>query len=302
MTSRQKDQPALIISNLTKDFGRKRAVDDVSMEIYPGEVFGFLGPNGAGKSTTIRQVMDFINPTSGYATLLGADNRAVRVAKHSEVGYLAGDLAVHENMTGRALIKYLTRLGKQTDWDYVDELVQKFDADLARPLKTLSKGNRQKIGLIQAFAHRPKLLILDEPTSGLDPLMKQVFYDAVIEAAKRGAAVLVSSHDLAEVQKICDRAAFIRGGKIVAIENIANAKNLTTHRYRVTFAKNPKLADCRALASVENVEKSPGGYTFTVRGEVAEFVKFIAGYQPLSLTESELELEEIFMRYYERRD
>lgn len=302
MTSRQKDQPALIISNLTKDFGRKRAVDDVSMEIYPGEVFGFLGPNGAGKSTTIRQVMDFINPTSGYVTLLGADNRAARVAKHSEVGYLAGDLAVHENMTGRALIKYLTRLGKQTDWDYVDELVQKFDADLARPLKTLSKGNRQKIGLIQAFAHRPKLLILDEPTSGLDPLMKQVFYDAVIEAAKRGAAVLVSSHDLTEVQKICDRAAFIRGGKIVAIENIANAKNLTTHRYRVTFAKNPKLADCRALASVENVEKSPGGYTFTVRGEVAEFVKFIAGYQPLSLTESELELEEIFMRYYERRD
>ena len=302
MTSRQKDQPALIISNLTKDFGRKRAVDDVSMEIYPGEVFGFLGPNGAGKSTTIRQVMDFINPTSGYVTLLGADNRAARVAKHSEVGYLAGDLAVHENLTGRALIKYLTRLGKQTDWDYVDELVQKFDADLARPLKTLSKGNRQKIGLIQAFAHRPKLLILDEPTSGLDPLMKQVFYDAVIEAAKRGAAVLVSSHDLAEVQKICDRAAFIRGGKIVAIENIANAKNLTTHRYRVTFAKNPKLADCRALASVENVEKSADEYTFTVRGEAAEFVKFIAGYQPLSLTESELELEEIFMRYYERRD
>lgn len=118
MTSRDKDQPALIISNLTKDFGRKRAVDDVSMEIYPGEVFGFLGPNGAGKSTTIRLVMDFINPTSGYVTLLGTDNRAARVAKHGEVGYLAGDLAVHENMTGRALIKYLTRLGKQTDWDY----------------------------------------------------------------------------------------------------------------------------------------------------------------------------------------
>ena len=251
------------------------------MEIYPGEVFGFLGPNGAGKSTTIRQVMDFINPTSGYVTLLGADNRAARVTKHDEVGYLAGDLAVHENMTGRALIKYLTRLGKKTDWDYVDELMQKFDADLARPLK-----------------------ILDEPTSGLDPLMKQVFYDAVIEAAKRGAAVLVSSHDLAEVQKICDRAAFIRGGKIVAIEDINDAKNLTTHRYRVTFAKNPKLADCRALASVESVEKSPGGYTFTVRGEVTEFVKFIAKYQPLSLTESELELEleEIFMRYYERRN
>lgn len=302
MTSRQKDQPALIISNLIKDFGRKRAVDDVSMEIYPGEVFGFLGPNGAGKSTTIRQVMDFINPTSGYVTLLGADNRTARVAKHGEVGYLAGDLAVHENMTGRALIKYLTRLGKKTDWDYVDELVQKFDADLTRPLKTLSRGNRQKIGLIQTFAHRPKLLILDEPTSGLDPLMKQVFYDAVIEAAKRGAAVLVSSHDLAEVQKICDRAAFIRGGKIVAIEDINDAKNLTTHRYRVTFAKKPKLADCRALASVESVEKSPDGYTFTVRGEVTEFVKFIAKYQPLSLAESELELEEIFMRYYERRD
>ena len=193
----------LILHGLTKRFGRKLAVNNVSLELCEGEVFGFLGPNGAGKSTTIRSVMDFLRPTDGWVELLGGQSFEERTALHDRVGYLAGDIALYENMTGQKLLKFLARTGWKVDCKYVDELAERFEAALDRPIRQLSKGNRQKIGLIQAFMHRPKLLILDEPTSGLDPLMKQVFYDLVHEVSEQGATVFVSSHDLAEVQKIC---------------------------------------------------------------------------------------------------
>lgn len=232
----------LMLHGLTKRFGHKLAVDNVSLELREGEVFGFLGPNGAGKSTTIRSVMDFLRPTDGWVELLGGQSVEERTALHDQVGYLAGDIALYETMTGRKLLKFLTRTGRNVDWHYVDELAGRFEAALDRPIRQLSKGNRQKIGLIQAFMHRPKLLILDEPTSGLDPLMKQVFYDLVREVSGQGATVFVSSHDLAEVQKICHRAGFIRDGKLIAIEPIATMKHLATHCYIVTFAKKPSLA------------------------------------------------------------
>ena len=172
------DTSPLILHGLTKRFGHKLAVDNVSLELREGEVFGFLGPNGAGKSTTIRSVMDFLRPTDGWVELLGGQSVEERTALHDQVGYLAGDIALYETMTGRKLLKFLARTGRKVDWKYVDELAERFEAVLDRQIRQLSKGNRQKIGLIQAFMHRPKLLILDEPTSGLDPLMKQVFYDA----------------------------------------------------------------------------------------------------------------------------
>ena len=187
------DTSPLILHGLTKRFGHKLAVDNVSLELHEGEVFGFLGPNGAGKSTMIRSVMDFFRPTDGWIELLGGRNSAERTALHDQVGYLAGDIALYETMTGRKLLKFLARTGRKVDWQYVDELAERFEAVLDRPIRQLSKGNRQKIGLIQAFMHRPKLLILDEPTSGLDPLMKQVFYDLVREVSGQGATVFVSS-------------------------------------------------------------------------------------------------------------
>ena len=293
------DTSPLILHGLTKRFGHKLAVDNVSLELHEGEVFGFLGPNGAGKSTTIRSVMDFLRPTDGWVELLGGRNSAERTALHDQVGYLAGDIALYETMTGRKLLKFLARTGRKVDWRYVDELAERFEAALDRPIRQLSKGNRQKIGLIQAFMHRPKLLILDEPTSGLDPLMKQVFYDLVREVSGQGATVFVSSHDLAEVQKICHRAGFIRDGKLIAIENIATMKHLATHRYIVTFAKKPLLAAAKKLPSITDVQHRGDEYEFTVKGDATEFVSFIAEYQPKLLRESELELEELFMRYYE---
>jgi len=293
------DTSPLILHGLTKCFGHKLAVDNVSLELHEGEVFGFLGPNGAGKSTTIRSVMDFLRPTDGWVELLGGRNSNERTALHDQVGYLAGDIALYETMTGRKLLKFLARTGRKVDWRYVDELAERFEAALDRPIRQLSKGNRQKIGLIQAFMHRPKLLILDEPTSGLDPLMKQVFYDLVREVSEQGATVFVSSHDLAEVQKICHRAGFIRDGKLIAIEHIATMKHLSTHRYIVTFAKKPSLTVARKLPSITDIQRRGDEYEFTVKGDAAEFVSFIAEYQPKLLRESELELEELFMRYYE---
>ncbi len=293
------DTSPLILHGLTKRFGHKLAVDNVSLELREGEVFGFLGPNGAGKSTTIRSVMDFLRLTDGWVELLGGRNSKERTALHDRVGYLAGDIALYENMTGRKLLKFLARTGRRVDWRYVDELAGRFEAALDRPIRQLSKGNRQKIGLIQAFMHRPKLLILDEPTSGLDPLMKQVFYDLVREVSEQGATVFVSSHDLAEVQKICHRAGFIRDGKLIAIEHIVTMKHLSTHRYIVTFAKKPSLAAAKKLPSITDVQHRGDEYEFTVKGDAAEFVSFIAEYKPKLLRESELELEELFMRYYE---
>ena len=293
------DNSPLILHGITKRFGHKLAVDNVSLELHKGEVFGFLGPNGAGKSTTIRSVMDFLRPTDGWVELLGGQSFQERTALHDRVGYLAGDIALYENMTGRKLLKFLARTGRKVDWHYVDELAERFEAVLDRPIRHLSKGNRQKIGLIQAFMHRPKLLILDEPTSGLDPLMKQVFYDLVREVSEQGATVFVSSHDLAEVQKICHRAGFIRDGKLIAIEHIATMKHLSTHRYIVTFAKKPSLAAAKKVPSITDVQHRGDEYEFTVKGDAAEFVSFIAEYKPKLLRESELELEELFMRYYE---
>ena len=293
------DTSPLILHGLTKCFGHKLAVNNVSLELREGEVFGFLGPNGAGKSTTIRSVMDFLRPTDGWVELLGGRNSKERTALHDQVGYLAGDIALYETMTGRKLLKFLTRMGRKVDWRYVDELAGRFEAALDRPIRQLSKGNRQKIGLIQAFMHRPKLLILDEPTSGLDPLMKQVFYDLVCEVSGQGSTVFVSSHDLTEVQKICHRAGFIRDGRLIAIEHIATMKHLATHRYIVTFAKKPSLAAAKKLPSITDVQHRGDEYEFTVKGDATEFVSFIAEYKPKLLRESELELEELFMRYYE---
>ena len=289
----------LILQNVTKRFGKSRGIVDVSLELKAGEIFGFLGPNGAGKSTTIRTILDFIQPTSGSVSLLGQTDVRGRCGAHREVGFLAGELALYESMTGRALLRYLTNLGCTTDWKYVDELVERFGAELQKPLHKLSKGNRQKIGIIQALMHRPQLLILDEPTSGLDPLVKEEFYKIMREHAAADATIFMSSHDLAEVQKICDRAGFIREGVLISVESITSRTQLATHRYEINFGKKPTLEKFRELSSVVSAERqSNGNYAFVVRGNVAEFVALAAKFAPVELREHELELEELFMKYY----
>ena len=290
----------LTINTFTKSYGSLIAVDQLSLEINSGEVFGFLGPNGAGKSTTIRTIMNFIAPSAGEIKIFGLDSVRDRVKLKEHVGYLAGDIALYGNMTGHQILNYLANLRKDSDWAYVKDLIRRLDAPMDRSISTLSKGNKQKIGLLQAFMHKPDLLILDEPTSGLDPLMKQVFYDMVLEMKDAGKAAFISSHDLTEVQKICDRAGFIRDGTLIAVENLHDKNAMSYKKYQVRFAKTPAIEELTVSSNIKIVANDNNIITFAVTGNIDSFIKTIAQYEVLDLDEQETSLEDVFMQYYER--
>jgi len=290
----------LTINTFTKSYGSLIAVDQLSLEINSGEVFGFLGPNGAGKSTTIRTMMNFIAPSAGEIKIFGLDSVRDRVKLKEHVGYLAGDIALYGNMTGHQILNYLANLRKDSDWAYVKDLIRRLDAPMDRSISALSKGNKQKIGLLQAFMHKPDLLILDEPTSGLDPLMKQVFYDMVLEMKDAGKAAFISSHDLTEVQKICDRAGFIRDGKLIAIENLHDKNAMSYKKYQVRFEKTPAIEELAVSSNIKIVANNNNIVTFAVTGNIDSFIKTIAQFEVLDLDEQETSLEDVFMQYYER--
>lgn len=290
----------LTINTFTKSYGSLIAVDQLSLEINSGEVFGFLGPNGAGKSTTIRTMMNFIAPSAGEIKIFGLDSVRDRVKLKEHVGYLAGDIALYGNMTGHQILNYLANLRKDSDWAYVKDLIRRLDAPMDRSISALSKGNKQKIGLLQAFMHKPDLLILDEPTSGLDPLMKQVFYDMVLEMKDVGKAAFISSHDLTEVQKICDRAGFIRDGKLIAIENLHDKNAMSYKKYQVRFEKTPAIEELAVSSNIKIVANNNNIVTFAVTGNIDSFIKTIAQFEVLDLDEQETSLEDVFMQYYER--
>ncbi len=292
----------LLIDNLSKYYGDSVGVEGVSLHLEPGEVFGFLGPNGAGKTTTIRTIMDFLRPSEGKVEVLGMDSVADSLAIKEQVGYLAGDIALYGDMNGQQILRYLTALGRKTDWELVTEYADLLQAQLDRPVSTLSKGNKQKIGLVQAFMHKPDLLVLDEPTSGLDPLMQQVFYEMVEEAKDAGRTVFISSHNLGEVQRLCDRAAFIREGKLIGVEKIGDAQSLRLRRYRIRFGEKPPLKELEKLKSLSDIkldETDPRAVHVSVSGTVDELIRKLADYEVDDFTEDETTLEDVFMHYYE---
>ena len=289
----------LTIEEFTKSYKDVIAVQDLTLEVERGEIYGFLGPNGAGKTTTIRTILNFVSPTSGNISVFGLDSVRDSIEIKKNIGYLAGDIALFENMKGTDALKYLTRLGKKSDWDYINELTERFEAITDRKIGSLSKGNKQKIGLIQAFMHKPDLIILDEPTSGLDPLMKQVFYDLILEIKNSGKTVFISSHDLTEVQKICDRAGFIKDGLLVASENIKNSVDINLRRYTVQFLKPPAENILDGVSGVTEIITKGTQITFTVRGEVGAALNAISENNPIDLQEEETSLEDLFMKYYE---
>jgi ABC-2 type transport system ATP-binding protein len=276
------------------------ALDDVSLEVSAGEVYGFLGANGAGKSTTIRTLLNFIQPSSGSATIAGYDivEKSMEVKRH--VGYLAGDVALYNNITGARFLDYMAALQPLPDPSYRDRLVQDFEADLNKPLGTLSKGNRQKIGIIQAFMHQPTVLILDEPTSGLDPLMQEVFFDAVHDAKERGSSVFFSSHNLAEVQRICDRIGFIRQGKLVREQSLAELALSAAHTFDVAFTDAAPLADLRKIASA-NVTAGSDKHHVSLSvpaSSLQQFFKVLAAHDVAQFQQREVNLEEEFLNFY----
>ena len=292
----------LQLNQVTKSYGRSRGIVDVSFSLKPSEVFGFLGPNGAGKTTTIRTILNFIRPTNGSISVFGMDSVRDSVAIKRQVGYLAGNVAMYEHLTGSQLITFLASLHGQLDTSYVAQLASHFEADLSRPIKQLSKGNQQKIGLIQAFMTKPQLLILDEPTSGLDPLMQERFYESIKMARQDGATILISSHNLNEVQRICDRVAFIKDGQIISLEDIAKLKHLAVNHFIVTFTQPIKPTSFDKVEAVSEVKIDKNVGHFVVQGHMDEFVKTLAKHSVESIEINQASLEDIFMRHYQTKE
>ena len=290
---------AIETERLTKYYGSHRGVEEITIAVEQGEVFGFLGPNGAGKTTTIRTLLDLLHPTSGSARVFGLDSRRDSVSIRRRLGNLPGDFGYGKLATGREAVSLLARLRNVSRLGNAVTLAERFQADLERPMGQLSRGNRQKIGLILAVFHQPELLILDEPTSGLDPLMQEEFLALVREERRRGCAVFLSSHELDEVQRVCDRVGIIREGRVVAVERVSELLEKTPHRVSVQFAEPAGIESLRGLAGVSDLEASDGRVRFKLAGAIDPVLKSIAAHTVLDLEVAHPTLEEVFLTYYQ---
>ena len=290
---------AILLERLTKFYGKARGVLDLDLEVAEGEVFGFLGPNGAGKTTTIRTLLDLIRPTSGSATVLGLDSRRDSVAIRARVGYLPGELSLWETMTTRQVLDHLGSLRRGIDPAYRGELLERFDVEPDRKIKDLSTGNKQKVGIIQAFMHRPEVLILDEPTVGLDPLMQQVTYEVIEEAQRAGHTVFLSSHVLPEVERIARRVGIIRSGKLIEVESVENLKERAVKLIEIRFGfPAPRAENLAGIPGVTDVYVSGDVVQLKVGGSMDPLVKALVPYEVLSIRTHETPLEEIFLELY----
>jgi ABC-2 type transport system ATP-binding protein len=291
-------RPLVRAERLTKMYGRHTGVEALSFEVGHGEVFGFLGPNGAGKTTTIRLILDLIRPTSGRIEVFGLDARTASVRIRRRLGYVPGDLRLYDRLTGRELVEYLANLRGLRDLAHAEELAGRLGLELDRPIRDLSKGNRQKVGLVQAFMHRPELLVLDEPTGGLDPLVQQVFYELVAEAAADGSAVFLSSHVLSEVQRVATRVAVVREGRLVLVDEVEALRERAAARVEATLAEAPRPDAFAGLPGVTEVERRGQTVVFSLRGPADPLVKALARYRVLGLDSHEADLEDIFVGLY----
>ena len=290
---------AIETTRLTKDYGQGRGVFELDLAVQRGEILGFLGPNGAGKSTTMRLLLDLIKPTSGSATLLGLDSRADSLEIKRRVGFLPGELALYPTLSGAAMLDYLAELRGGVDRRVRDALAERFDADLGRRIRELSTGNRQKLGLIQAFMHEPELLILDEPIAGLDPLVQQSFHALLEDAAAQGGTVFLSSHTLSEVERVADRVAILRRGRLVAVDSLERLHEVAVRRLEIEFAgAAPGAEELRAVPGVREVALEGGRLVVAFEGSADALIKAIARYEVRSIRSRDDDLEEIFLRYY----
>jgi ABC-2 type transport system ATP-binding protein len=291
----------LLTRGLTKFYGSFQALRGVDLEVRRGEIFGFLGPNGSGKTTTIRCLLDLIRPSGGTLRVLDLDPQAAPVAVRNRVGYLPGELRLDDNMTAEGALRFFNRLrGNQADWTFIRQLAQRLGLDLTTPIKNFSKGNKQKVGVVQALMHRPELLLLDEPTSGLDPLVQQEVLHLVAEARAAGATVFFSSHILSEVQEIAERVAILRAGQVVEVAETATLINRAIRRVRIRFKQPQDSIVLGRLPGVKLLSRDrSGNLLMQVEGEMDALIKALAAF-PVSDFETERpSLEEIFLAYYE---
>jgi len=293
------DQSVIHTEGLTKHYGDVKAVVNLNLNIRAGEIFGFLGPNGSGKTTTIRTMLDEIRPTAGRASILGLDthDKAVEIRRH--IGYLPGDLAMYPNLTGKDTLTYFANLRGGVDWSYVDLLAKRLDADLTKKVGDLSSGNRQKVGLIQAFMNRPEVLIMDEPSSGLDPLIQREFQTMLREVADEGYTVFLSSHSLSEVQRVADRVGIIRHGKLIAIEIVSDLRSKAIRRIELDFDTPVEAAVFEAVPGVRDVSVKDHQAVLSYDGKMEVLLRAVMDrYDLVDIHTQEADLEEIFLAYY----
>jgi ABC-2 type transport system ATP-binding protein len=285
---------------LTKTYGQVQALKGIDLSVLAGQVFGFLGPNGAGKTTTIRLLLALQNPTSGHASVLGLDAQTQSTEIHRRIGYLPGEFALYPRMTGKQIITWFVR-ARGCEQGVATDLIDRFEAVVDRPVRELSKGNRQKLGIILAFMHQPELLILDEPTSGLDPLMQHEFAKLVRETVADGGTVFLSSHELDEVQRLADRVAIIREGRLVASDTVASLRENAPTLIDATF-KAPVRIEQFAAAGVKIRSHDGTSVSLEVSGRIGPILRVIADLEPIDVASRHPDLDELFMQFYRSND
>ena len=287
---------------LTKSYGRSRGVVELTFSVRAGEVFGFLGPNGAGKSTTIRTMLDFIRPTGGAISVFGWEPRRDATAIHARTGYVPAEFGLYERMQVRAYLEAFAAFRGGSGLAQIGPLAERLSLDLDRPIHELSHGNKQKVGMVQAFMHEPELLVLDEPTQGLDPLVQQTFYALIDETKARGGTVFLSSHILPEVERVCDRVGIIREGRLLTVDDVDDLKAKALRSVIFHFAVPVDASVFVPLPSVIHAEARGDAVAITVQGELDEVVKEAARHTVINVETREPSLEEIFLRAYRDGD
>lgn len=285
-------------------FGDHRALHDVSLEVQQGEIFGFLGPNGAGKTTTIRILMGLLQGTSGQAEIFGLDCWQERVEVKRKVGFLPGDIQLYEHLTGMETLEFMGSFRGELPMERITSLAERFELDLNRPVRQLSKGNRQKVGIVQALMHDAPLLILDEPTSGLDPLKQHQFLEVLREEAESGRTIFLSSHDLPEVERVADRVGIIRQGELIAVQRVEELRKLRHRTMQLRFAQPVEARELSEIPGVTLERTHDGGreVSMTINGEIQPVLRALADLPVDDLIYGPPDLESIFLHYYDGSD
>jgi ABC-2 type transport system ATP-binding protein len=286
------------IKGLTKDYGNHKGIFNLSFKVEEGEVFGYLGPNGAGKTTTIRHLMGFLTADKGNALILGKDCRSESAAIMKELGYLPAEMAFFDGMSGMDFLRFMAEMRGITSTELRDRLINMFDLDARGGIRKMSKGMKQKLGIVCAFMHDPKVLLLDEPTSGLDPLMQKTFAELIVEEKAKGRTILMSSHSFEEIERTCDRAGIIRQGDLVTIENIKNLKEKRRKTYLITFDSQASAEEFKKNDIFDNIFITGATAKVSIMGNVASFVHELSRYNVLDLDTENSSLEDVFMQYY----
>ncbi len=291
-------EPVIVIDKLEKSYGKIQAVRGISMSVQRGEIFGFLGPNGAGKTTTIRCMLDVIRPSAGMIRIQGLDAQRDKLALHQRIGYLPGDVRLPGQMTGKQVIDYFSRL-QGLEPVLLNDLIARFDVEIKRPIKSYSKGMRQKIGIVLAFMCDPEVLILDEPTSGLDPLLQKTFHELLLDEQTRGKTIFMSSHIMSDVEKVCQRVAVIRSGELVTVEEVEALREKAGQRVIVEFGDEVTAEELSLIPGLSMVTKSNSSYHFNVSGSMDPLIKALSRHEVIRLQAEEAPLEEVFLKFYE---